>query len=103
MKKAIVFGYDEFENLVYDATYRTMGIYYNKIDEVWYFTEVSGDTDEWWNEWLEEFGEEVEEEVNSFGADDDGFVYAMIGKNLNIVVDEIIIDFFNERVAVIFE
>lgn len=103
MKKAMVFSYEEFDNIVYEATYRTMGIYYNKLNEVWCFTEVTEDSDEWWDEWLEEFGKDVEEEVNSFGADDDGFVYAMIGKRFDAVVDEVIIDFFNERVAVIFE
>ena len=103
MKKVMTFDYEEFENLVYEVTYRTMSIGYDEFDSVWYFVEVSGYTDELREEWLEEFGKDALEEVISFNGDDDRFVYAMIGKKFNAVVNEVIIDFCSGRVAVIFE
>lgn len=102
MKKTMVFTYDEFEFLIDEVTYGLVEIYYDAFDNIWCWSEAIIDD---WNEWLKEYGEETEDEVNSFGniIDDDGFVYAMLGKRFDAVVEEIIIDLYRERVAVIFK
>ena len=102
MKKAMVFTYEEFEKLVWEVTYDTMGIAYDMYDG-WFWTMRNFDTDEEYNEWLEEYGEEAEAESDDRYDDDEGFVYRMIGKKFNAVVDTVIVDVKGNAVAVIFE
>ena len=100
MNKAIVFTYDEFEELVYDVTYGIVGINWDMYDG-WFWTEMFFE-DEEWNEWLEEYGEETEAEINEF-PDDEDLVYHMIGKKFNATVKTVIVDVKGGEVAVIFE
>ena len=100
MKKSMVFSFDEFDALVAEVTYGVVGFSYDAYDGSHYVQTINDDE---WDEWEEEYGEEAGREVDRFWEEWDEFVIAMIGKKFEAVVDEVISDFFNERVAVIFE
>lgn len=102
MKKCMVFTYDEFVELVWEVTYDTMDIAYDMYDG-WFWTFRSFETDEEYEEWLEIYGEEAETEIDDRYEDDEDFIYSMIGKKFNAVVDTIIVDVKSNAVAVIFE
>lgn len=99
MKKAMVFTCDEFENLIYEITYETVGLWMEYND--WGLAELSIE-DEEYDKWLSKFGEEIEEKVNSF-EDVYELVYAMLDEKYNEKVDSIILDESMDTVAVIFK
>lgn len=100
MKKSMVFGFDEFDTLVAEVTYGVVGFSYDAYDG-YHYTETMNDGE--WDEWLEEYGEEAENEVNNYYDDFEEFVRIMIGKKFDAVVEHIIVDYFKDMVAIIFE
>lgn len=101
MNRAKVFTWKEFEELIEEITYGTMNVGYD-ISDGWFFTERYFDTDEEYNEWLKEYGEDVETEVNSFENKEE-FVYCMIDRKFDAVLQSIIVDIYADAVAVIFK
>ena len=102
MNKAMIFTWSEFEELIWEVSYETIGIAYEMCDG-WFWTVRNFDTDEEYDEWLEEYGEEAEEEIEELYDDEEGFIYRMIGKKFNKVVNIIIVDIKSDAIAVIFE
>ena len=100
MEKAMVFTCDEFEELIYEITYETVGVWQDHYDG-WGFAELDM-SDGKWDEWFNKFGEAVEEEVISF-EDVYEFVYAMLDKKFGAKVQSIILDNHMDAVAVIFK
>lgn len=100
MKKSMVFSFDEFDSLVAEVTYGVIGFSYDAFDGYHYVMTMNDDD---WEEWEEEFGEEAKNDVDRFWDDNNEFVIAMIGKKFDAVVEHIIVDYFKDMVAVIFE
>ena len=100
MKKSMVFSFDEFDCLVAEVTYGVVGFSYDAFDGYHYIITMNDDD---WEEWEEEFGEEAKNDVDRFWDDNNEFVIAMIGKKFGAVVEHIIVDYFKDMVAVIFE
>ena len=100
MKKCMVFSFDEFDTLVAEVTYGVVGFSYDAFDGYHYVMTMNDDE---WDEWEEEFGKEAGKEVDNFWDEWDEFVVVMIGKKFNMVVENIIVDYFKDAVAVIFE
>lgn len=99
MKKSMVFTFDEFDTLVAEVTYGVVGFYYNTFDGYHYLITMNDE----WEDWEKEFGEEAKNDVDNFWDKADEFVIAMIGKKYGEVVEHIIVDYFKDIVAVIFE
>ena len=99
MKEAMVFSFDEFDTLVAEVTYGTVGFSYDAFDGYHYVETMNDDE---WDEWIEEYGEDAEKEVNDFYDNFEEFVYAMISKKFDAGVEHIIVDYFKDVVAVIF-
>ena len=100
MKKSMAFIFDEFDALVAEVTYGVVGFYYDAFSGYHYTTTMN---DEEWDEWLENHDEEAEKEVRKYWGEEDEFVIAMIGKKFGMTVEHIIVDYFKDMVAVIFE
>lgn len=103
MKKAMIFNLYEFEELVSEVTYGVMG-FYNTMNDGWYWMITMNDDD--WEEFADTYGKDAKKELDKFAFDElenGDFAYSMIGKRFDAIVEEIVIDFYNERVAVIFE
>lgn len=100
MKKSMVFSFDEFDSLVAEVTYGVVGFSYDAFDGYHYVMTMN---DNEWDEWEEEYGEEAKNDVDRFWDNNDEFVIAMIGKKFDAVVEHIIVDYFKDMVAVIFE
>lgn len=102
MKKAMVFTYEEFEELVWEVTYNTVSIGCDMSNGwFWCVHEFSNEVE--YEAWLENYGEEASEKLDDLYDDENDFVYRMIGKKFGAVVETIVVDVIGDAVAVIFE
>lgn len=103
MNKSMVFSFDEFDILVAEVTYGTVGFSYDAFDGFHYVETMDDDE---WDEFLEIHEKDLEEEMANYVCtewDEEELVYAMIGKKFDMVVKHIIVDYFEDMVAIIFE
>lgn len=112
--KVVSFTYKEFKELLEKITYGTIDIEYESNE--WFFIQAVIDDELELNEWklmLEEKKvsfKEVQAELGEM-MDEDGFIlpdgktfaYRMIGKKLNAIVKEVVVDVSSDIVVVIFE
>ena len=104
MKKAMVFNWEEFEELVWEVSLNTMSLI-DDYDDGWSFG-IRNFEDYEWDEWINKYGEDAEDKLDGLGGDDDRFIYRMIGNKFGMVVADIVGQvgkYKDTKFAVIFE